>query len=387
MKHKWIFLIPLLFIMTGCWNYRELNQLALITTMAIDLTEEGDYKVSVLIANGKNNQTNTREGQSQTVVYSGKGKTISRAFREINLQIPKIPYIGHLGVVVVSEEVAKEGMRGVLDYLLRNPESVKRFYLIMAKDDSAEDVIKVLSPLETFPGQSITTNISLSNEQEAISTAINYSKFVENLLKVGKEPSIPTISISGDPDKGSSDKNLESSDIKSKIKLGPVALFKGDKLVYIASKTESRGMNIVTNQVDEMIIEYECGDGNIVVNLTGMSSNIDVSMKNKKLLATVSVTSEGAIQELTCDKNIQKNEVILEIEKKVEKKVKKKIKNAIKVTQEHSSDIFGVGNLFYKKYPNYFKNLDNWHDKYKTVSFDYKVDIKLNTKGSVQKSF
>lgn len=387
MKHKWIFLIPLLFIMTGCWNYRELNQLALITTMAIDLTEEGDYKVSVLIANGKNNQTNTREGQSQTVVYSGKGKTISRAFREINLQIPKIPYIGHLGVVVVSEEVAKEGMRGVLDYLLRNPESVKRFYLIMAKDDSAEDVIKVLSPLETFPGQSITTNISLSNEQEAISTAINYSKFVENLLKVGKEPSIPTISISGDPDKGSSDKNLESSDIKSKIKLGPVALFKGDKLVYIASKTESRGMNIVTNQVDEMIIEYECGDGNIVVNLTGMSSNIDVSMKNKKLLATVSVTSEGAIQELTCDKNIQKNEVILEIEKKVEKKVKKNIKNAIEVTQEHSSDIFGVGNLFYKKYPNYFKNLDNWHDKYKTVSFDYKVDIKLNTKGSVQKSF
>lgn len=387
MKHKWIFLIPLLFIMTGCWNYRELNQLALITTMAIDLTDDGNYKVSVLIANGKNNQTNTREGQSQTVVYSGKGKTISRAFREINLQIPKIPYIGHLGVVVVSEEVAKEGMRGVLDYLLRNPESVKRFYLIMAKDNSAEDVIKVLSPLETFPGQSITTNISLSNEQEAISTAINYSKFVENLLKVGKDPSIPTISISGDPDKGSSDKNLESSDIKSKIKLGPVALFKDDKLVYIGTKTESRGMNIVTNQVDEMIIEYECGNGNIVVNLTGMSSNIDVSMKNKKLYATVSVTSEGAIQELTCNKNIQKNEVILEIEKQVEKKVKKKIKKAIEVTQEHSSDIFGVGNLFYKKYPNYFKDIDNWHDKYKTVSFDYKVDIKLNTKGSVQKSF
>lgn len=387
MKHKWIFLIPLLFIMTGCWNYRELNQLALITTMAIDLTDEGDYKVSVLIANGKNSQTNTREGQSQTVVYSGKGKTISRAFREINLQIPKIPYIGHLGVVVVSEEVAKEGMRGVLDYLLRNPESVKRFYLIMAKDDSAEDVIKVLSPLETFPGQSITTNISLSNEQEAISTAINYSKFVENLLKTGKDPSIPTISISGNPDKGSSDKNLESSDIKSKIKLGPIALFKDDKLVYVGTKTESRGMNIVTNQVDEMIIEYECGDGNIVVNLTGMSSNIDVNIKNKKLHATVNVTSEGAIQELTCDKNIQKNEVILEIEKNIEKKVKKKIKKAIEVTQEYSSDIFGVGNLFYKKYPTYFKKIDDWHDAYKTVSFDYKVDIKLNTKGSVQKSF
>lgn len=386
MRYKWILLVPLLFIMTGCWNYHELNQLAITTAMSIDITDDGDYRVSILIANGKNNQTNNREGQSQTVVYSGEGKTISRAFREINLQIPKIPYIGHLGVVVVSEDVAKQGMRDVLDYLLRNPESVKRFYLIMAHEDSAEDVIKVLSPLETFPGQSITTNISLSNEQEAISTAITYSKFVENLLKKGKDPSLPTISISGKADKGSDDKNLESSDIETKNKLGPVALFKDDKFVYLASKTESRGINIVTNQVDEMIIEYECGEGNIVVNLTGMSSNIDVKLKNDKPSATVSVKSEGAIQEVTCDENIQDNDVILKIEDKVEKKVKEKIKNAIEVTQEYDSDIFGVGNLFYKKYPSYFENLDNWRDIYKTVSFDYKVDINLNTKGSVEKT-
>lgn len=386
MKYKYLLLIPLLFFMTGCWNYAELNQLAITTAMGIDLTDEGEYKVSILIANGKNNQTNTREGQSQTVVYSGKGKTISRAFKEINLLLPKVPYIGHLGVVVVSEDVAKKGMDGVLDYLLRNPESVKRFYLIVAKDDSAEDVIKVLSPLETFPGQSISTNISLSNEQEAISTAITYSKFVENLLKKGKEPSLPTISISGKPDKGSSDKNLESSDIKTKTKLGPVALFNKNKLVYVANKTESRGINIVTNQIDEMIIENDCDKGHIVVNLTNVNTKINVSLKKNKPHTTITVTSGGAIQEITCNENIQKNKVISKIEKKTEEKVKKKIKEAIKVTQEHNSDIFGIGNLFYKKYPTYFRDLKDWQDTYKTVSFDYKVSIKLNTKGSVQKS-
>ena len=273
MKYKWVLLIPFLLIITGCWNYRELNQLAITTSMAIDLTEDKEeYRVSILIANGKNNQTNNREGQSQTVVYSGEGPTISRALKEINLQIPKIPYIGHLGVVVVSEDVAKKGMRGVLDYLLRNPESVKRFYLILAKDDSAEDVIKVLSPLETFPGQSISTNIAISNEQEAISTAITYSKFVENLLKEGKDPSLPTITISGKPEKGSDDKNLESADIKTNIKLAPIALFKEDKLVHFTTDDESRGMNIITNQIDEMIIDYACDKGNIVANLTSMSS-------------------------------------------------------------------------------------------------------------------
>lgn len=386
MKYKYLLLIPLVFFMTGCWDYHELNQLAITTAMAIDLTDDGDYKVSILIANGKNNQTNNREGQSQTVVYSGEGETISRAFREINLQIPKIPYIGHLGVVVVSEDVAEKGMRGVLDYLLRNPESVKRFYLIVAKDNSAEDVIKVLSPLETFPGQSISTNISLSDQQEAISTSITYSKFVENLLMKGKDPSLPSITILGDPDDGSSDKNLEGSDIKTKTKLGPVALFSGDKLVYIASKTESRGINIITNQIDEMIIENDCDDGHIVVNLTGMSANINVSLKDNKPHVTIDVNSGGAIQEITCDANIQDSKVISKIEEDVKDRVTKKLKTAIEVTQTYESDTFGIGNLFYKKYPSYFEGIEDWHETYKTLSFDYNVSIHLSTKGSVEKT-
>jgi len=386
MKFKILLLIPLLLLITGCWNYHELNELAIVTSMAIDLTDDGDYKVSVLVANGKNSQTNNREGQSQTVVYSGTGDTISRAFKEINLQIPKIPYIGHLGVVVVSEEVAEKGMRNVLDYLLRNPESVKRFYLIMAKDDSAEEVIEVLSPLETFPGQSITTNIAISNEQEAISTVITYSKFVEHLLQKGKEPTLPTISISGKAEKGSSNKNLESSEIKTKTKLGPIALFKDDKVVYTATDSESRGINIITGQIDEMIIESDCDDGNIVVNLTGVSSKIRVKLKNKKPVVTVNVSSEGEIQEVTCKKNIQENKVILELESQIEKKLKKKLKKAVKITKEYGTDVFGIGNLFYKKYPDYFNKLDSWSDVYKDVEFKYDIDIKLNTKGSVEKT-
>ena len=39
MKYK-ILIIPILLMMTGCWNYRELNQLAISTAMSIDLTED-----------------------------------------------------------------------------------------------------------------------------------------------------------------------------------------------------------------------------------------------------------------------------------------------------------------------------------------------------------
>ena len=43
--------ISLLFLLlTGCWNYKELNNYSIVTGIAIDKLQE-EYEVSVLIAN------------------------------------------------------------------------------------------------------------------------------------------------------------------------------------------------------------------------------------------------------------------------------------------------------------------------------------------------
>lgn len=385
---KLLLIFPLFIFLTGCWNYRELNTLAISTALAIDKDTEG-YEVSLLIANGKNNQTSPKEGQSQTVVYSGKGKTISRALKRINLKIPKDTYLGHLGVVVVSEEVAKDGLYHVLDFLIRDPESVKRFYLTIAKDYKAKDIIEILSPLESFPGQSITTNIASSNDLQAISTSITYSKFVENLLKKGKEPVLPTITISGNQKKGSENKILEQSDPEAKTRLGTVGVFKNDKLLGYTTEDESRGINIILNQVNEMITSYSCDNGNVVVSLTNMKTKITNDLKNNQPIVTIKVTAKGSIQELTCKKDIEKTKVIKEIEKKSEKALEKQIEKGIKVAQEeYSSDIFGFGNLFYKKYPHYYKEIsNNWNKEiFPKIEVKIDTDIKLLTKGSIEKS-
>ena len=88
MKIKLLLPFLFLFILTGCWNYRELNDLAIATGIAIDESEDG-YEVSVLIANAKKAQVSTKEGESQTSGYSEKGKTITEALRNINLKFSK----------------------------------------------------------------------------------------------------------------------------------------------------------------------------------------------------------------------------------------------------------------------------------------------------------
>ena len=151
-------ILPLfiIFLITGCWNYQELNEYAIVTGMAIDFKDD-KYEVSFLIANGNK----SAEGeQTKTSLLSGEGITIYNAIKDISLASPKELYISHLSVVIVSEEVAREGITNILDYLLREPQSHQNFYLLVSKDTKASDILSILSPLSDYPSQNIASNIS-----------------------------------------------------------------------------------------------------------------------------------------------------------------------------------------------------------------------------------
>ena len=47
---KKLLIIPLILLLTGCWNYYELNNLAICTGIAIDKIED-KYEVTYLISN------------------------------------------------------------------------------------------------------------------------------------------------------------------------------------------------------------------------------------------------------------------------------------------------------------------------------------------------
>ena len=155
MYKKILIVFILIFLTTGCWNYNELNSLAITTAMAIDKKDD-KYEVSILIANSRNKQSSSENGESQTVVYSATGDTIADAMKNIDLENPRQTYIGHLAALIINEEVAKEGLVDVLDLLLRNSESTKRFFVAIARENKAKDILKIVSPLESFPCDSRT---------------------------------------------------------------------------------------------------------------------------------------------------------------------------------------------------------------------------------------
>lgn len=383
MKIKLFFVLLLLTLTTACYNYNELNDLAISTGMSIDY-KEGKYVVNLLIANSKKSQASTVEGEAQSIVYEGKGKTISEALKEIDVISPKKVYIGHLSFIVVSEELAKNGLKDSLDYLIREPESTKRFYLIVAIKSDAKDVLQIVSPLKSFPSQSISIAISFSKESQAVTSNIPYSSFIEKLVQKGIEPVLPSIEIKGNIEEGKSKKALEETSPKTYLKLSNLVLFKKDKLVHIADEEESYGINIINDNVDETLVKINCNNSEEYINIQLSNVKSNKKYKNNKII--LNIKSNADIQENNCDIDLEDNKNISYIKEETEKKVKKIVEDSIELAKKYKTDIFGFGNIIYKHNPNYFDSIyKDWNDEeFIKLNIDTNIEIKLEDKGSLK---
>lgn len=376
------------FFLTGCWNYHELNDLAITTGIAIDI-KDGKYMVSYMIANAKKSQGESNKQEASSVVYSGEGDSVSAAYMDLNNKNPKIPYISHLEVIVISEEAAKKGVTNIIDFLMRNPESRKEFYVVLSKGTDAKSILEILSPLETFPSQAIYKNI-ISNQLDQSTIIIEeYSEFVSKLLKQGINPVLTGVEIEGNKEEGKGQSSLESSTPSATIKTSYAGIFKNDALVGWADHKQTIGINILNNEAGSVLLESKCEDEYMAATLTNIKTATDINFENSKPKINLEIVADGALVEINCKKNIEKTKVIEELKSQFEKSLNQMITNSINLAQkEYKSDIFGYGNMIYKndfKKWNEIKKL--WEDEiYPNIEFDIKINISLSSKGSFEQT-
>lgn len=380
---KKIILFIICLTICGCNDYAELNKLSIVTAAAID-KNKNKYEVTLLIANSPKQDTSAKEGEAKTTVYKAKGKTVAEAIKSIDLKTPKQLYFSHINVVVISEEIGKEGFLKIADWLIRHPQTRNRFYLIGVNKDKASDVLKIISPLESFPSQSIATLIESNKNGSKIGNSASYSNFIGKILETGIEPIMPTININGNPKKGAKQENVETAEPNTYLSLGNLAIYKGDKLIKTSTKKESEIIQLINNEIKELLtnIKYKNNNANIFSN----NLKTKIRLKNPNSI-DIYVKGTGTIYEINGPININKN--IKKIEKKWNNKIKKDIKKTITIIKkEYKSDIFGFGNLIYKNYPKKWEKIKNeWNDKYfEKLKINVHTNIKIVSTGSLTKT-
>ena len=382
-----IFLFTTIFL-TGCGNYRELNDLAITTGIAFDIKDD-EYIVSYMVANSNKAETDSKSSETKITVYEGTGNTISSAYMDLNSKNPKIPYISHLEVVIISEDLAKKGMIEALDFLMRNPESRKEFYVVLSKDIEAGTLLKTLAPLESFPSQNIAEIIKSNKDDQSTIVMQKYSDVITDLIDDGVEPIINGIELIGDKEAGQTQESLEKATPSAIIKIDTIGIFKEDKLLGWSSHDETVGINIINNDAGFVLLETKCDDKYMTSTLKDIKTEPIITFEKDMPKIKLRIKADGAILEMQCKRNLEETKVMKELEKEFNAKLKNIIDETINMAQKrYKTDIFGFGNYIYKNNLKKWNAIKNeWDNEiFPNMTIETEININLNNKGSLEQS-
>lgn len=387
-KIKILLFLGLIFMMTGCYNYRELNQLAITSAIGIDKKGD-DYEVSIQVMNTQKqgSDNNSSGNQPKFITYKMKGKTLQEAFRNIVLESPRRLYANHINLMIISEDVAKEGIYDVLDLFFRDSELRKQFSVLISRNAKSYDVLEILTPLETLNAKNITDSLIADNQFLGVSEVITFEQLMNSYLNQRIDLAIPTVEIVGDLKEGESTENLEESSPKTKAVLGGYSIFKDDKLIGYLSNKESINLSFVRNKIENTIINYKCDNKNYMA-IEVVNSKTEVAAKKNKPEITIKVSGQANINEINCQVDLTKDKTISDLEKAINNEIEKQISSTIKkINKEYNADVYGFEDLFYKKNPKYYKKLKNKYGDQFLNNIDIKVksDINLFAKGNLLK--
>lgn len=380
MKIRFLLLLPLFLLLTGCFDYTELNELSIVSGVSIDIKDD-EYLVGFLITNAINPNSNNDNHATNTTLLSGKGKTITDAINDIDSKNPKRYYLGHMSSLIVSKEVAND-MKKVIDYFFRNPESIKKFYIVVS-EENAIDSLKIISPQEIFPSENIISNLKEVSDLQSISSETLYSEFINDILIEGKEPLTSTIKIVGNVDNADDKEDLDKTDISTSIKVSSMAIFKEYQLVELASVDESKGINLINNDVNELYLKIKCDNGFMLSNINNINTKTSYKIIDNNIKFFIKINGSINIQETNCDYDLNNNNIKKKIVKKYEKELENVLDKGVNAAKRNKSDIFGFGNKVYKYDFNYWeKNKDNWDNIFSSLDINYNIDLKLVSFGS-----
>ena len=377
---KFVLIIITLFILlisSGCYNYKEINDMAIVSSIGIDKDNKNDkYIVSAQIMNSKESEDSE---DSQITVYTKEGDTVHEALRNITLKSPRKLYGNHLSKIVLSEEVAKEGIDNILDTFNRVTEVRNEFIITIVKEDKASDVLKVLTTTESIPAEYVKLSLKIADETSGLTYATKLDEFISLYLKKGIDPVVPVLKIDKKEKKGTTINNITTTNPISKIVIEDLAVTNKGKLETYLKNEEIIGYNFLRNQIQKMIIPVKCDDENNYASISILKNKTksNAAKKDNKYIINFNINSEAIITEYNCKKDLTDEKVIKELEKDTEKKIKRYIKKSLNKQKETKGKFLGLERIIYLDYPKY-KNED--------YSVKYNVNVNLVRKGEIRNS-
>lgn len=376
--------------LAGCWNYREMNELAIALAMGVDKLGPNEYRFSFQIVNARDISGIKATGRIPVNVFSGTGKTLLEAVRKASQKAPRRINSQHMRVFVIGEALAREGIEEVFDLMERDPEPRLTTRVIIARNIDAATILKTVTAVESIPANAILGKLKISGRVLGESYEVEMDDVIRGLLTKGGGPVISGIKLVGDAQSGEKITNVEQTDLSTDLYTGGMALFKKGKLAGWVKGSPARGVSWINNKMKSTVINLDCETKKdaIAIEILRSSSKIKAEVKGERPLIRIHIEEIGIVGEAMCPVDISKSAEIRKLEEQLNEETKHDVKAAIKTAQKLKTDVLGFGAALERSDPKAWKKMEKeWDTIFATSKVEVTVVSTIRRTGMISKPF
>ncbi len=326
---KWIILFSLLFLITGCTSYTELNQMAVVDMIGIT-KQDNIYHLYLTIIQPKKEENTTTDRHK---VYEVTGKSLGEIFEQANHLNNKITYYKHLSILVLDEDLIQQDSQIMISFL---KEKFTQINYILICSPTVKELI------ETYPNhQTIEQFIKKEQTEDGSIIPITFDQLYASYLDDQQLAYLPTLSLENE-------------------KIIVEGMTKLDTLKTL-SKDEARLHYLLTNDITNFNLPILYQDTSYEILFSHLKSSI--TYQNQ----TLHISITGMLDSDDVDKNSRKK-----IEKIWEEKLAKDSKDFIVKEQEAKTTTTSMINTIYLKVRDKKKAVE----AFEKAHLDIKVQLK-----------
>ncbi|PGM55034.1 Ger(x)C family spore germination protein [Bacillus sp. AFS053548] len=370
-----IFNISLLFLLSGCWSSKPIEDLNIILGSALDKDDDGKLKSTLQYAVPEALTTKSGGVNSEKpyINVTGEGISLEPSGWETTLSREGYIFGSHQKCIIISEELAREiNLRELTDLYFRDIDIRGSTLIFITKG-------KAIQALETKE-QNVIPSLRIVEIANQAATSEIVSK--TTLIRIG-----------GLMNSGSSFllQLLETTDKGAKFSGGAIFNGKKNKMVGTLNTQEVEGINWITAQGKGGAVKAytKKSNGPTWFQIESMKSKVTPHIKGDKISFDVKIVSEGRVAEywnpklrpLFAEKNVKR------IEKATDDEVTKIVENVTnKLQNEYKTDVAGFGNEVRIQYPKKWKKMSkNWDELFSKAKINYDVHITVRDYGMIGK--
>lgn len=367
--------------LTGCWNSKEVEKLAIVTIIGIDFAKENgsdvwtvSARVLNLNAKGKGEDQSTQKGV-QDVLLVGKGRTQQDAILDYSAHASRSPFYGQSSAYIIGECAAREKMADITENIMRFWQTRPKNLIIVTKE-TALQVLEAGAAVDNLLSNELLDLSEYKAAATGYSCGVILSDFIAWLESPDRDAVATLVNVVPPDIPGSQRQNLMEG----------LAVFRADKLVGWLNKEETRGYLLIAQKISrgQMSIPVKKDDKVFSYFLGSSKSKIEPLVTDNKISYRITINSMGEIDD---NAGIELSvENIKEVESSINDTLRELAMMAVDKSKEYDSDFLGLSEKLHRtNLVTWEKSGQYWRDSFREADVEIVVDAKVVRTGKIGK--